>query len=267
MALDPSIILQAGRGVTPLLSNAEIQDQQMQREGNSLKLNALRQSMADEQSARDIARSTAPEGLAGAYYRAGLVKPAQEAQKFQTDQQKATREAEKSKLEAAQRKFEFVGQVMSGVVNQETYDVARRQLAEGLGQEAMANIPPTYDPEAIERNRRQALSVKDQMDQRLRALTAEETRRHNQATEATSAGNLEVARGNLEVNRGNLAVSTQRLSDYLKAPKGQVVQTESGPVIVDTKTATSRPVLDESGAPARRPGLLPAGVFGSAGCR
>jgi hypothetical protein len=128
MALDPSIILQAGRGVTPLLSPAEIQDQQMQREIGGMKLSQLRQGMQDDATQREIARSTAPDGLASAYYKAGLVKPAQEAQKFQVDQQKAAREAEKAKYETALKQYEIVGQVLGTVRDQASYDAGRQQL-------------------------------------------------------------------------------------------------------------------------------------------
>lgn len=254
MALDPNIILQAGRGVTPLMSTAEIEDQQAQREVNAMKLQQARQGMTDDATQRRIAQGTAPEGLAGAYYKAGLVPQAQAAQKFQTEQQKAQIDNEKSKLDVGIKHFEFIGQLMSGVSDQSTYDAARQRAGERLGPAAMANIPAVYDPVAIARNQQQAMSVKDQMEQRLKALTAGETQRHNLATENNAAGSLNVAQGNLEVGRGNLSVNQQRLAADQSAPKGQVVQTADGPVIVDTRAGTSRPVMDSSGNPARRPG-------------
>lgn len=254
MALDPSIILQAGRGVTPLMSSAEIEEQQAQREMRNMQLLEARQSAQDSAQQRRIAQSTPPEGLAGAYYKAGLVPQAQAALKFQTEQQRAQTEIEKAKLDAGIKHFEFIGQLMSGVNDQATYDIARQRAGERLGPAAIANIPATYDPAAVARNQQQAMSVKDQMEQRLKALTAGETQRHNLATESTAAGNLSVAQGNLEVGRGNLAVNQQRFAADQNAPKGQVVQTDNGPLIVDTRAGTSRPVLDAAGNPARRPG-------------
>ena len=187
MALDPSIILQAGRGVTPLMSQAEIQDQQMQRELGGMKLAQMRQAMQDDQSMRDIARSTGANDLAGAYYKAGLVKPAQEAQKFQTDQQKSQRDAEKSKLEAAMKQFEIVGQVLGGVRDQASYDAGRQQLQQfGI---PTPNAPPQYDPAAVQQFSQQAMSAKDRMEQQYKALTFSETQRHNQATEGNSLAN------------------------------------------------------------------------------
>jgi len=170
MALDPSIILNIGRGVTPLKSQSEIQDEQMQREVNSLKLNQLRQGIADEQATRDIARNTAPEGLADAFYRGGYVKQGQEAQKFQTEQQKAQREAMKAKVEQQLQQFQVAGQIMNGVVDQTTWDRARQQTAQLFGPEAAAQLPERYDPALIEQKRAQAMTVKDQLEQKYKAM-------------------------------------------------------------------------------------------------
>lgn len=168
MALDPSIILQAGRGITPLLSPGEIQDQQMQREIGTMKLSQLRQGMADDQSMRDIARNTAPEGLSGAYYKAGLVKPAQEAQKFQTEQAKAARDAEKAKYETALKQYEVLGQVLGTVKDQASYDAGRQQLqAMGI---PTPNAPPQYDPNVVQQFQQQAMSAKDQVAQKFKEM-------------------------------------------------------------------------------------------------
>jgi hypothetical protein len=168
MALDPSIILQAGRGVTPLLSPTEIQDQQMQREIGTMKLSQLRQGMADDQSMRDIARNTAPEGLSSAYYKAGLVKPAQEAQKFQTEQAKAARDAEKAKYETALKQYEVLGQVLGTVKDQASYDAGRKQL-QSMGIPT-PNAPPQYDPNVVQQFQQQAMSAKDQVAQKWKEM-------------------------------------------------------------------------------------------------
>ena len=170
MALDPSIILNLGRGVTPLKSPNEIQDEQMQREVNSLKLNSLRQGIQDEQATRDIARNTAPDGLADAFYKGGYVKQGQEAQKFQTEQQKAQREAMKAKVEQQLQQFQVAGQIMNGVVDQATWDRARQQTAQVFGPEAAAQLPEQYDPALIEQKRAQAMTVKDQLEQKYKAM-------------------------------------------------------------------------------------------------
>lgn len=168
MALDPSIILQVGKGVTPLMSPSEIQDQQMQRELGGYKLQQARQAMTDDATQRQIAQGTAPEGLASAYYKAGLVKPAQEAMKFQSEQQKTAREAEKAKIETALKKFEIVGQVLGGVRDQASYEAGRAQL-ESMGIPT-PNAPPQYDPTTVQAFMQQAMSAKDQAAQKWKEM-------------------------------------------------------------------------------------------------
>lgn len=169
MQLDPSIILQAGRGVTPLLSPAEIQDQQMQREMGTYKLNALRQSSEDDAAYRNVLRSGAtPDQIPNKLYAAGLGKQAQEAQKFQADQAKTTREAEKAKFEAAAKQFEIVGQVLGSVKDQASYDAGRQQL-QTMGIPT-PNAPAQYDPAVVERFFNQALSAKDQAAQKWKEM-------------------------------------------------------------------------------------------------
>jgi len=203
MALDPNIILQAGRGVTKLLTPDEIADARAQRELSSYKLQTLRQGMDDDMAQREIARSTAPEGLAGAFYKAGLVKPAQEAIKFQTDQQKAQREAQKAKIEQGIAQIDAIGRVMSGVKDQASYDAARQQAAQLFGAEAAANLDPVYNPDAIAQRQQQALSVKDRLEQERKKfefenpsasarLTAETSTANNRATIAQSAQNAQM---------------------------------------------------------------------------
>ena len=119
MALDPNVILQAGKGITPLMTRDELDDQRMQREMNGYRLNALRQSSEDDNAYRNVLRSGAtPDEMPNKLYAAGLGKQAQESQKFLTDQQKAGREAEKAKLEAGLKHFEAIGQIMGGVRDQ-----------------------------------------------------------------------------------------------------------------------------------------------------
>lgn len=109
MALDPNIILQVGKGVTPLMTPAEIQEQQMNREVNTMKLAQARQGIADEQAMRQIARTTGQEGLADAYYKAGLVKQAQDALKFQAEQKKSALDQNKTRIEAGTKLTEALG--------------------------------------------------------------------------------------------------------------------------------------------------------------
>jgi len=170
MAIDPNIIFQLGKGVTPLLSQGEVDDQRMQREVDALQLNKLRQGMTDDAEQRRIAQSTAPEGLAGAYYKAGLVKPAQEALKFQTDQKKSQLETMKLQVEQHLKNYEVAGQIMNGVTDQATWERARQQTAQVFGPEAAAQMPLQYDPALIAEKKAQAMSVKQQLEQKWKEM-------------------------------------------------------------------------------------------------
>lgn len=97
MPLDPNIILQAGRGVTPLLSPAEIEQQRAQREMQALQLQQARQGMADDQATREAYASGGDVGQA--LQQRGLYKPAMEHQKFQSEQQKSQTTAAKAAAE------------------------------------------------------------------------------------------------------------------------------------------------------------------------
>ena len=188
MPIDPSIILQAGKGVVPLLSPTEIQDQQMQRELGSYKLNALRQSTEDDAAYRNVLRSGAtPDQIPNKLYAAGLGKQAQDAQKFQADQAKTTREAEKAKVEAAAKQFEIVGQVLGSVRDQASYDAGRQQLqAMGI---PTPNAPPQYDPAVVQRFFSQAMSAKDQAAQKWKEMEYSTPNANAQLQAQTSTAN------------------------------------------------------------------------------
>lgn len=89
MALDANIILQAGKGVTKLLTPDEIQDRRTERALADYKLQTLQRGVEDDMAVRDIARTTPINGLAEAYQKGGFPKQAREASQFQTEQQTA----------------------------------------------------------------------------------------------------------------------------------------------------------------------------------
>lgn len=249
MAIDPSIILQAGRGVTPLLSPAEIQDQQMQREMGAYKLNALRQANDDDMAYRNILRSGVEPGqIVNKLYSAGLGKQAQEAQKFQTDQAKAARDAEKAKYETASKRFELIGQVLGSVKDQASYEAGRQQLnAMGI---PTPNAPPQYDPSVVQRFFQQAMSAKDQADQKWKEM-------EYTTPKASAVLQAQTSRAN---NADTVAVQRDRLTFDQNQPKGQVVQTDSGTMLVDPRTGEAKPVTS-GGVPVQKPGKeIPANV-------
>lgn len=228
MAIDPNIIFQIGKGVTPLLSQGEIDDQRMQRELGGMKLSQLRQGMQDDAEQRRIAQSTAPENLSGAYYKAGLVKPAQDAQKFQTEQKKSQMETMKLQVEQHLKNYEVAGQIMNGVSDQATWDRARQETARVFGQEAAAQMPAQYDPALIEQKRAQAMTVKQQLEQKWKemeyttpnanALLSAQTARQGQQISSDTA-----AQGREVTMRGqNMADSRARELNATKAEEARI---------------------------------------------
>ena len=202
MALDPSIILNLGKGVTPLLSQGEIDDQRMQRELGGLKLSQLRQGMQDDAEQRRIAQGTAPEGLASAYYKAGLVKPAQDALKFQNEQKKSGLETMKLQVEQHLKNYEVAGQIMNGVRDQATWERARQQTAQIFGPEAAAQMPAQYDPALIEEKRAQAMSVKQQLEQKWKEMEY-----------TTPSANAVLQAGTSRANNADTVAATTRGQD------------------------------------------------------
>lgn len=101
MQLDPSIILQAGRGVVPIKTPDEIADEQANRQMRQLQLQGAQQQFADDQAYRDVLRSGATgTDLVGKLQAAGLGKQAQQAQQLQSEQQKTGLERAKAISEA-----------------------------------------------------------------------------------------------------------------------------------------------------------------------
>jgi hypothetical protein len=91
-------------------------------------------------------------------------------QKTFAEQDRSLLEAEKAKLETGLKRFEMSGQIMAGVKDQASWDLARQQTAKVFGPEVAAQLPEVYDPALVEQKRLQALTVKDQLEQKWKAL-------------------------------------------------------------------------------------------------
>ena len=161
------------------------------------------------------------------------------------------REAEKFQLEGGLKRMEIIGQVAGTVRDQASYEQGLSILqSQGID---TSKFNPIYDPAGVAQFANAAMSRKDQMEQVWKAKGYDldvqrvtETNRHNQATEATSAGTL--------------ANAQERLAFDKNQPKGQVVQTDSGTMLVDPRTGEARPVTS-GGVPVQKPGKdIPANV-------
>ncbi|RQS88076.1 hypothetical protein [Burkholderia seminalis] len=121
-----------------------------------------------------------------------LAKSLAETQSAQLAQQKAS-------IDGSLQKLGAIGQVLNGVTDQASYDLARQWAASHLGPDSVASMPATYDPTLVANKQREALTVMQQLDQHSKALDQQlaqqqfgETQRHNVATEGieTRAQNM-----------------------------------------------------------------------------
>jgi hypothetical protein len=211
MAIDPNIALmtQPAQIQSPLalagqvmsLKNAGLQQQlgqQAQQEGQ-IRLNQAGQSWQDQQADRAaVAKNTVtnPDGsvsLNRAGYFADLGQNApglmlQRQHEFAVNdlaaaQQKAA--ITKTQLENAKAQTDLIGNVASSVKDQASYDQARQTLqSQGID---TSRFPAAYDPNLVQQFAAQAISASDKITQHLKAQEAQETSRHNAATEATGA--------------------------------------------------------------------------------
>ena len=94
--LDPNIILQAGRGVVPLKSQSEINEEASIGQMRQLQLQKAQRDLTDEQTSRQA--YAAGGDIGQNLQQRGLGKQAMEYQKFQTEQEKA--QGERGKLVA-----------------------------------------------------------------------------------------------------------------------------------------------------------------------
>lgn len=202
--LNPNIILgiQRPRSTSPQDMYAQKaqfdQNELAQRLGN-MKMQAFEQERNDANQLRSVYSKFGADTAANtnALYQAGLGKEAGSYAKSQAEAAKLKIDGEKAQIEKALKVFEMSGQIMSGVSDQATWDRARQQTAEVFGPEAAAKMPAQYDPALVDQKRNQALGVKEQLEQKWKAmeyttpkadalLSAQTSRANNAASNATT---------------------------------------------------------------------------------
>ncbi len=151
----------------------------------------------------------APEARESALMKSGFADEAMKFGKDRRDSAKADADRQKVELESHLKRFELAGQIMSGVNDQATWDIARQQTAQAFGPEAAAQMPAQYDPALIEQKRQQAMSVKEQVEAKYRALTQAETVTHNRNTEGLTAQGQALTMRGQDLTAG---MASQRLS-------------------------------------------------------
>lgn len=269
MPVDPSIIsglkpIQIESPVNALAQLLQVQGAQQQ--------NQLGQMKLDEHS-RGIERTNRLQALlggmkqdapaeeqVGALTRGGFLTEARTLAESSAKVAKEKRESEKFELEGHLKKFEIAGQIMNGVKDQATWERAKAQTAQAFGPEAAAQLPELYDPALIEQKRAQAMTVKDQLEQVWKQKGYDldlkqfgEQVRHNKAGEGlTAAGQAITVRGQNMVDA--------RAREANQQPKGQVVQTDDGPMLVDPRSGTAKPVTADGKPLAPKLKSLPAPI-------
>lgn len=239
MPLDPRIILQ-GRGVElgdPLqqYGNAlQIKGAQQAQAMNALQMQRLQDADARENAGRNALRKfygagSRTEDLGAlaqeapdAY--AAEVKRQQDLAKDKASTDKDATAAAKARAENAAAQLSNIGNMLGTVKDQASYAAVYQQALRTYGPEAIAQIPPQYDPQTVAAIRNSSLSLAQEITNRLQARNA-----------ATGERNAATAEGRLQIDRD--------------APKGVVVQTDTGPQLADPRTGAARPITGADGKP------------------
>jgi hypothetical protein len=175
--LNPNIILGVQRPKTsnPMelyQAKAAMDQNELANRLGGLKVEAFEQERSDANKLRGI-YSTFGEDTAknvNALYQGGMGGEAAKYSRSVAEGKESAAKAEKAQIEKAMKVFELSGQIMSGVTDQATWDRARQQAAEVFGPEAAAKMPAQYDPAEVTRRTNQALSVKEQLEQKWKAM-------------------------------------------------------------------------------------------------
>lgn len=243
MALDPNVALQVQpvqiqNPLTTYAQAAALQGAQRQNQLYDLAIQDKQREVDQAQALNAAFKSPGAMNADGTLNASGIVgnvaqsgygaavpalaKSLAETQSAQLAQQKAS-------IDGSLQKLGAIGQVLNGVTDQASYDLARQWAASHLGPDSVASMPATYDPTLVANKQREALTVMQQLDQHSKAIDQQlaqsqfgETQRHNLASEG------------IETRAQNM-----RALDY--DPKNGVV--------VNKLTGQSTPVLGADGKP------------------
>ncbi len=156
---------------------AQIQNGQNSNKLAQLQFSQAQQAQSDRNALADAYRGAVGTDGAVDYNKLipGLAAGGQGAQvpavmKQKLDYEKAAREAEKAQLEGHLQKINALGQIMGGVKDQASYDMAKQQAAQIFGPDFVAQIPPQYDPAFIQQKQQEAMTVADQLGQKWKQL-------------------------------------------------------------------------------------------------
>jgi hypothetical protein len=229
--------MQIENPVNQLAKVLQIKDMQQGQQMNALKMDEYRRSVEDGNALRaDLAQPGAnPYEV---LLRRGKVKEAGDFAQSQAAARNSEIGAKKLELEMGLKKAEHVSSILSLAKDPATYAQVRQVIQANYGKQ----LPEQFDPAMVQAIIAQGQTLTQRLAAEHQRLTLAETGRHNVATERNAAGQLRVAQGNLNL-RG------QELDHNRNQPKGVVVQTEAGPMLVDPRTGTGRAVTGADGQP------------------
>lgn len=262
MAIDPSIALgvkpaQFDSPVNALAQLLQVQGAQQQNQLGQAKLDEYQRGVERTNRLQSLLASIKPDAPAdeqvGALTRGGFLPEARSLAESSAKVAAEKRAADKAQLEAMGQKLAIGAQILGSVKDQASYDAAR-VTAQQAGLD-VSNMPPQYDPAFVAAKRTEGQTLQQQLEQHWKQMgydldvkKADEQARHNGAVEKNSAGQL-------AVSQGQLGVAQQREKREATAPRGQVVQSDNGPVLVDTRTGTATPVtVDGKAVPPKGAG-------------
>lgn len=176
MAIDASIYQNIRQPEAPnLLAQygqiQQIQGAQQQNRLLDLKMQQARREQQQDDAQREAVKSFGTDTTANTnrLLGTGNLKAATDYQKTVTEQQKAAREAEKARIEGAVQKVGFIGQSLAGVQDQAGYAAARQRIV-SLIPEAAGDMPEVFNPQEVQTAMQRALTVKDQLEQKWKAM-------------------------------------------------------------------------------------------------
>lgn len=254
MAIDPSIALgvksaQLESPVNQLAQLLQVQSAQQQNQLGQAKLDEYQRGTERTNRLQALLGSFAPDAKpddqVGALTRGGFLPEARSLAESSAKVATEKRAAEKAQLEAMSQKLALGAQILGTAKDQASYDAARA-TAQQAGLD-VSNMPPQFDAAFVQAKRTEGLTALQQLEQHwkqqnydLDLKKADETARHNGATEKSAAGQL-------AVSQGQLGIAQQREKREAAAPQSQYDADRS--VLVDKRTGIARPVIGADGKP------------------
>lgn len=273
MAIDASIPL----GVRPVeLPNqlaqfgqiAQIQGMQQRNRLADLQFAQAEREQAQQMAIGDAYRQNV--GADGQINRAGLIGGLAQGgqgaaipgiQKTFSEQDKATREAEKARLEQAGQQISLIGQVAGSATDPASYAAGRQRLAAaGID---VSQIPEQFDPQYVAQARQQALNAAQQLEQVWKSKEFDLDQKkfgYQQVNDQANRG-VQIRGQDLSAStsiRGQNMVDARSREATAAArdlPKGQIVQGPDGPILVDPRTGRTTQITDANGQSIQAPKL------------